>query len=147
VRSRPASRQLGDLSGTCRDYGSLLSGTCRYFANSTPPASYPFDEVASGPTYKQGRFFPSDEIDRIFVDAWNSEGDLVSTTASYLGDDVVATAFRRHRETYISDVDLATMRDADIGVMRVNVGWYVSSLLSMPHRRSSDGKLRESEHR
>ena len=101
----------------------LLCGTCRYFANSTPPASYPFDEVASGPTYKQGRFFPSDEIDRIFVDAWNSEGDLVSTTASYLGDDVVAAAFRRHRETYISDVDLATMRDADIGVMRVNVGW------------------------
>ncbi len=82
-----------------------------------------FDEVASGPTYKQGRFFPSDEIDRVFVDAWNSEGDLVSTTASYLGDDVVAAAFRRHRETYISDVDLATMRDADIGVMRFNVGW------------------------
>ena len=106
MRSRPASRQLGDLSGTCRDCGSLLCGTCRYFANSTPPASYPFDEVASGPTYKQGRFFPSDEIDRIFVDAWNSEGDLVSTTASYLGDDVVAAAFRRHRETYISDVDL-----------------------------------------
>ena len=82
-----------------------------------------FDKVAEDKDVPQGVVLPPLLADG-FGSNWFGEGDLVNKVVEGFGEEFAVDVIVRHRETYITGVDIKDMIENHVTSVRLPVGWW-----------------------
>jgi aryl-phospho-beta-D-glucosidase BglC (GH1 family) len=82
-----------------------------------------FDRVAEMSDLPQGVVMPPLLPDGM-GENWYGEGDLVNKIVAKYDEDFAVQVIEAHRQTYITDEDIAAMKSANITNVRMPLGWW-----------------------